>query len=106
MLDFDHPNVLKLLGVCFDHQLPLLILPYMANGDLKNYLITARGEDDMLPKVTLIEDHACSSEGKHISKKMDLFIRVVKNSVKLNCRHICAITIIVKYFPLLPNNWL
>ena len=57
MLDFDHPNVLKLLGVCFDNQLPLIILPYMANGDLKNYLITARGEeDDMLPKVTLAED--------------------------------------------------
>ena len=54
MLDFDHPNVLKLLGVCFDNQLPLIILPYMANGDLKNYLLTTRGEeDDMLPKVTL-----------------------------------------------------
>ena len=53
MLDFDHPNVLKLLGVCFDNELPLIILPYMANGDLKNYLLTARGEDDMLPKVTL-----------------------------------------------------
>ena len=64
MLDFDHPNVLKLLGVCFDNQLPLIILPYMANGDLKNYLITARGEDDMLPKVILIEDHTCSSEGE------------------------------------------
>jgi phosphatidylglycerophosphatase A len=34
MLDFDHPNVLKLLGVCFDtdDQLPVIILPYMASS--------------------------------------------------------------------------
>ena len=40
MLDFDHPNVLKLLGVCFDteDQLPVIVLPFMANGDLKSFL--------------------------------------------------------------------
>ena len=44
MLDFDHPNVLKLLGVCFDTEdsLPVIILPLMANGDLKSYLQTKR----------------------------------------------------------------
>ena len=44
MLDFDHPNVLKLLGVCFDteDQLPVIVLPFMANGDLKSYLQTKR----------------------------------------------------------------
>ena len=52
MLDFDHPNVLKLLGVCFDTE-PLIIIPYMANGDLKNFLISCRGENDpdVLPEV-------------------------------------------------------
>ena len=40
MLDFDHPNVIKLLAVCFNTQdnLPLIVLPYMANGDLKSFL--------------------------------------------------------------------
>ena len=40
MLDFDHPNVMRLVGVCFDSEdgLPLIILPYMANGDLKTFL--------------------------------------------------------------------
>ena len=44
MLDFDHPNVLKLLGVCFDTEdnLPVIVLPLMANGDLKSYLQTKR----------------------------------------------------------------
>ena len=55
MLDFDHPNVLKLLGVCFDahDELPLIVLPYMANGDLKSFLVNKRGNEeiDVLPKV-------------------------------------------------------
>ena len=40
MLDFDHPNVMRLVGVCFDtkDKLPLIVLPYMANGDLKTFL--------------------------------------------------------------------
>ena len=44
MLDFNHPNVLNLLGVCFDTEqdLPLIILPYMANGDLKSFLQAKR----------------------------------------------------------------
>ena len=56
MLDFDHPNVLKLLGVCFDtnDQLPVIILPYMANGDLKSYLQSKRHntERGTLPDVS------------------------------------------------------
>jgi serine/threonine protein kinase len=44
MLGFDHPNVLKLLGVCFDTSghLPLIVLPFMANGDLRSYLMSKR----------------------------------------------------------------
>ena len=44
MLGFDHPNVLKLLGVCFDTEdnLPLIVLPYMANGDLRSFLMSKR----------------------------------------------------------------
>ena len=47
MVDFDHPNVMKLVGVCFDTDdgLPLIVLPYMANGDLKSFLQTKRLSD-------------------------------------------------------------
>ena len=55
MLDFDHPNVLKLLGVCLDahDDLPLIVLPFMANGDLKTFLVNKRGDEEinLLPKV-------------------------------------------------------
>ena len=49
MLNFDHPNVLHLLGVCFDteDQFPLIILPLMSNGDLKSFLIRKRGDGDV-----------------------------------------------------------
>ena len=56
MLEFDHPNVLQLLGVCFDTEdhLPLIVLPLMSNGDLKSFLIKKRGDDDVnvLPQVS------------------------------------------------------
>ena len=38
MNQFDHPNILKLLGVCFDKEPLCLIFEYMDLGDLKSYL--------------------------------------------------------------------
>ena len=56
MMAFDHPNVLKLLGVCLDtaDNLPILILPYMANGDLKSFLVDSRStvNNTELPEVS------------------------------------------------------
>ena len=44
MLKFDHPNVLKMEGVCFDTEngLPIIVLPLMINGDLKSFLVSKR----------------------------------------------------------------
>ena len=58
MKDFDHPNVLNVLGVGFntDDGLPFVILPFMENGDLKTYLKNKRQKDatvDQLPEVAL-----------------------------------------------------
>nr|CAB3263366.1 uncharacterized protein LOC780869 [Phallusia mammillata] len=44
MRGLDHPNVLSLLGVCMDADMehrktsPLIVLPFMENGDLRTYL--------------------------------------------------------------------
>ena len=39
MKDLSHPNVISLLGVCINSdQGPSIIMPYMANGSLLNYL--------------------------------------------------------------------
>lgn len=39
MKDFNHPNVLSLIGVVLnDQQMPMVIIPYMSRGDLKQVL--------------------------------------------------------------------
>ena len=40
MKDFDHAHVLSLIGVSVDPVgVPLIVLPFMANGNLKKYLM-------------------------------------------------------------------
>jgi serine/threonine protein kinase len=40
MKDFRHPNVLHILGVTFDcDNSPMVVLPFMANGDLRQYIL-------------------------------------------------------------------
>ena len=55
MLEFDHPNVMAIIGVCVDSidGLPLIVLPYMVNGDLKSFLISCRKDNcvETLPEV-------------------------------------------------------
>ena len=39
MKEFDHPNVLCLVGVSRDYDgMPLVVLPYMRHGDLLSYI--------------------------------------------------------------------
>ena len=39
MKSFDHPNVLGLIGVCIDAgPAPYIVIPYMSDGSLLNYL--------------------------------------------------------------------
>lgn len=39
MKNFKHENVLTLIGVCLqEDSLPMIILPFMANGDLLTYI--------------------------------------------------------------------
>lgn len=41
MKKIEHPNILELLGVCFNSEenVPYIVLPFMANGDLKHTFI-------------------------------------------------------------------
>ena len=38
MLSFQHPNVMSLIGVCLDREIPLLIMPFMSNGSVLEYV--------------------------------------------------------------------
>ena len=63
MKDFDHPNILKLIGVSIDAgQSPYIVMPYMANGSLLSYLkkerpnltIAVGSDEDMVSSVNII----------------------------------------------------
>uniref|UniRef100_A0A3Q2NZI2 receptor protein-tyrosine kinase n=1 Tax=Fundulus heteroclitus TaxID=8078 RepID=A0A3Q2NZI2_FUNHE len=62
MKDFDHPNVINLLGVCLDvgaerFPKPMVILPFMKYGDLHTFLLHSRLEESpmYLPTQTLLK---------------------------------------------------
>ena len=45
MCNFDHPNVLTLIGVCIDGgPTPYIVTPFMSNGSLLSYLKDNRSE--------------------------------------------------------------
>ncbi|XP_065910248.1 tyrosine-protein kinase Mer-like isoform X3 [Dysidea avara] len=47
MKNFKHPNVLSVFGVCLETSdgVPFIVLPYMPNGDLRNYLKSRRRDE-------------------------------------------------------------
>jgi serine/threonine protein kinase len=54
MSEFDHPNVLKLVGVCLDGgPAPYIVMPFMENGSLLSYL---RKERDVLVSKPDVQD--------------------------------------------------
>ena len=53
---FGHPNVLSLIGVSYikGESVPLMILPFMHNGDIKSFVKAKRGKElelNEFPKV-------------------------------------------------------
>ena len=39
MLDFQHPHVLSIIGVCLDAgPSPFIVMPFMDNGSLRDYI--------------------------------------------------------------------
>ena len=64
MHEFDHPNVLKLSGVCLDGgPAPYIIMPFMANGSLDVYLKKERGYILLDPESTNPDDAVSSYTG-------------------------------------------
>ena len=38
MLTFDHPNVMPLIGLSFDGEMPLIVMPFMSKGNVLGYV--------------------------------------------------------------------
>lgn len=59
MAYFDHPNVLRMIGLCVDTETFSIdiVLPYMANGDLRAFLKEHRveqGNISLYPEVSIL----------------------------------------------------
>ena len=60
MSNFNHPNVMKLIGVCIDiKETPYLVMPFMSHGSLLSYLRNNREglhatDDDNRGHVTIM----------------------------------------------------
>lgn len=79
MKDFKHPNVLGLTGVCFDKpdRVPYILLPFMANGSLKDYLKGKRVHTtnvDNFPKVC--SKHVIDLRTCHIDYTKSVFCAI------------------------------
>ena len=64
MLSFQHPNVMSLVGVCLDGDMPLLLMPFMSKGNIlefvrdhkKELLLTSGATDEeVLNGLTFID---------------------------------------------------
>ena len=49
MLSFDHPNVMTLIGTCFNRDTPLIIMPFMSKGSVLEHVKQQR-EELLLPE--------------------------------------------------------
>lgn len=68
MYNFNHPNVLSMLGVCLDGgPAPLIVMPFMANGSLKSYLKKGREYLQVEPDVFTDVKTVSSGNGLLIS---------------------------------------
>ena len=66
MYTFDHPNVLKLTGVCLDGgPAPYIIMPFMANGSLLSYLKKERDHLVIEPESAAYQDVVSSVACMH-----------------------------------------
>uniref|UniRef100_A0A4W5JPH3 Serine-threonine/tyrosine-protein kinase catalytic domain-containing protein n=1 Tax=Hucho hucho TaxID=62062 RepID=A0A4W5JPH3_9TELE len=89
MKDFDHPNVIRLQGVCLEagsghFPKPMVILPFMRYGDLHSFLLLSRlGDSALVSYPKLSEDH--------IGKKMQCFLNMVNDIVMTSSLSSCLL---------------
>ncbi|KAJ0170445.1 hypothetical protein K1T71_013816 [Dendrolimus kikuchii] len=60
MAKFNHPNIVHLIGVCFDRHPRFIVLELLAGGDLKNFLRESRPKPERASALTMKDLLLCS----------------------------------------------
>ena len=55
MLSFSHSNVMPLVGLCIEGEMPLLIMPFMINGSVLEYVRKKREKLYFIEKTDSLE---------------------------------------------------
>ena len=97
MHELDHPNVLKLIGVCLDGgPAPYIIMPFMDNGSLLSHLKAERESIVLDPNCSNLEDIVSSMKlviySRNISDELIIsqcfgFKQVIKSSPSPHVEH-------------------
>ena len=53
MRNFNHKNVLNMFGLVIERNLPQVVMPYMANGDLRSFV----ANPDHVRKMKFLNNH-------------------------------------------------
>ena len=53
MLSFEHEHVMALIGVCMDAEMPLLIMPFMSNGSVLEFV--RHHKDELFCSISSVE---------------------------------------------------
>ena len=98
MKDFDHPNIVSLIGVCIaTGSSPYIVMPFMANGSLLSYLKQQRhrltiangAEQDLVSsRFRMGFEGACTCDALYVILPVHLTIREV--FMCLVCASICV----------------
>ena len=59
MISFDHPNVMSVIGVSVDREIPFLIMPFMTNGSVLEYV--KHNKEELLYTSEATEAQVCQS---------------------------------------------
>ncbi|XP_013112303.2 ALK tyrosine kinase receptor-like [Stomoxys calcitrans] len=74
MAKFDHPNIVQLIGVCFNSRPSIVVLELLAGGDLKHFLTQVRHQTDRSYSLAMIDLVFCALD-------------VAKGCHYLECQH-------------------
>ncbi|XP_045540777.1 ALK tyrosine kinase receptor [Papilio machaon] len=85
MAKFNHPNVVHLIGVCFDRHPRFIVLELLAGGDLKNFLRESRPKPERASALTMKDLILCSLDVCKGSRYLESLRFIHRDIAARNC---------------------